>query len=446
MKINTVSSPNVGIRPTSTRVNELGHLEIGGCDTVELANCFGTPLWIIDEETVRQAVLALTEGLRNYPLTRVLFAGKAFTCLAIYRLVHRLGMGVDVVSEGELYTAVKADFPPELIYLHGNNKASIEITAALEHGVNIVVDSPMELRTIVNLARTSNHVASILLRVLPGVEPDTHKHIKTGQIGSKFGFSLGSLPEAAKFIIDNRDVLKFLGLHGHIGSFCQDVSPYLEMIEILARLAKKFSSEFKLEVSQFNVGGGLGCALVESDRPIPMYDWCSAIADKVEAEFRNNGLKQPLLLLEPGRSIISTAGVTLYRAGTIKPGADNSSFLAVDGGMGDNPRPITYQAKYTACVANRMNEPPSKAPVTLVGKYCESGDVMIEDTHLCAQPGDLVAVFGTGAYNYSMSSNYNRTGRPACLLIANGVADIIIERETNEDLLRNDRVPSRLLK
>ncbi len=446
MKVNTVSSPNISIRPVSTQINELGHLEIGGCDTVELANRFGTPLWIIDEETVRQSVLALTEGLRKYPSTRILFAGKAFTCLAMYRLVHRLGIGVDVVSEGELYTAIKADFPPELTYLHGNNKSSIEITTALERGVNMVVDSLMELRTIVKLAKASKRKANILLRVLPGVEPDTHKHIKTGQIGSKFGFSLESLPEVAKFIVDNSDVLKFLGLHGHIGSFCQDVSPYLTMIEILAKLAKQFSSEFKLEVSQFNVGGGLGCALVETDRPIPMYDWSSAIAEKVAAEFRNNGLKQPLLLVEPGRSIISTAGVTLYRAGTVKPGADNNSFLAVDGGMGDNPRPITYQAKYTACVANRMNEPPSKAPVTLVGKYCESGDVMIEDTNLCAQQGDVVAVFGTGAYNYSMSSNYNRTGRPACVLIANGEADIIIERETNDDLLRNDRVPSRLLK
>lgn len=295
-KHTVVNSPNVSIRPTSVRVNELGHLEIGGCDTVELANRFGTPLWIIDEETVRQAVLALTEGLKNYPLTQAVYAGKAFTCLAMYRLVHQLGMGVDVVSEGELYTAIKADFPPDLIYLHGNNKSSIELMTALEKGINIVVDNQVELCTIANLARTNNQKANILLRVMPGVEPDTHKHIKTGHIGSKFGFSLGCLPEAAKFIVDNKDVFKFLGPHAHIGSFCQDVSPYLKLVKIFAGIVKQFASEFHLEVSQFNVGGGLGCALVDSDRPTPIYDWSYAIADSLKAEFSNNGLKQPLLL------------------------------------------------------------------------------------------------------------------------------------------------------
>jgi diaminopimelate decarboxylase len=280
--------------------------------------------------------------------------------------------------------------------------------------------------------------------VTPGVEPDTHQHIRTGQHDSKFGLLLEDVPELAQWIVSNPRTMKFLGLHAHIGSQGQDLAPYLLVVDVLADLVLELKQQHSIDISYLDLGGGLGITYSEQDKPIAIHEWAQAMADRTKTAFSAKGLPLPVLMLEPGRSIVGTAGVTLYRAGHSKVMGGQTSYLALDGGMADNPRPITYQARYTACVANRMNAGPPQTPVTLAGRYCESGDIIIREAYLSAESGDLIAIFGTGAYNYSMASNYNRTQRPACVLVANGAADIIIERESIEDLLRQDRIPHRL--
>ncbi len=441
-----VISPNVEIMPVSAKTNAQGHLIIGGCDTVDLAKQFGTPLYVVDEETVRASASAFQAGLSLYKKSRPLYAGKAFLCTAMCHLIRKLGFGLDVVSEGELYTAVKAGFPADLTYLHGNNKSEKELEAALAYkGVKIVIDSDGEVELLASIAHKMKARASILIRVTPGVEPDTHEHIKTGQHNSKFGIPLDHLEETVAVILKYPDVLELIGLHAHIGSQSHDLGPFLELIDIMADRFALLKEKYGIELTQLDVGGGLGIAYTEADRPTPIYDWAASVAAKVAEAFSQRNMALPDLFVEPGRSMIGTAGVTLYRAGHTKEIEGEASCLSVDGGMADNPRPITYQAKYTTCVANRMNEPPATKPVSLVGRYCESGDIIVKEAYLSAQRGDLIAVFGTGAYNYSMASNYNRTTRPACVLVCDGKAEVIIARETNDDLVRQDRTPERLL-
>jgi len=441
-----IVSPNINVSPTTATVNSEGHLVIGGCDTVDLADRFGTPLWVIDETTIRHAAQACLAGVADYPKAKILYAGKAFLCLAMCHLIRSLGLGLDVVSEGELYTAVQANFPPGLIYLHGNNKSSIEIENALKmQSTKIVADSESELKLIAEIADRLGVRAPVMVRLIPGVEPDTHHYIQTGQSTSKFGIPLEFFDRAMAYILEHPGTFELMGIHAHIGSQSHEIEPYLEIVDILVNCALIVKKKYDTEIHQLDVGGGLGIAYTESDKPMPIYDWCRAIALKVMSTFKQHQLKLPELLLEPGRSIIGTAGLTLYRVGHTKVLPDGTTYLAVDGGMADNPRPLTYQAQYTACVSNRMNAAKPENPCTVVGRYCESGDIIIKEAYLNAQYGDLIAVFGTGAYNYSMASNYNRTCRPACVLVSNGNAELILERESNADLILHDRVPERLL-
>ncbi len=430
--------------PVSAAVNEADHLTIGGLDTTKLARQFGTPLWVVDERTISEAASVCASGLSQYPgKHRLLYAGKAFLCLAMCKMVERLGMGLDVVSEGELFTAKKAGFPLDLTYMHGNNKSKNEIEAALKSGgVKIVVDGSSELEMVSALAKTLNVKAPILLRVTPGVEPDTHHYIKTGQNDSKFGVPLDQIASLCRRISGDEH-LNLLGLHAHIGSQSRDLEPYLEIVDILADCYLTIQTEFNMTLPQMDLGGGLGIAYTEDAAPIGLFEWSHAIANRVKDVFKAKEMELPELLLEPGRSIIGTAGVTLYTVGHCKTIAGGPRYAAVDGGMADNPRPITYQARYTAALANRMSAEVSPASqMTIVGRYCESGDIIIKDANLPAHTGDLIAIFGTGAYNFSMASNYNRTGRPACVLVKEGRAEIILERESLDDLVRNDRVPS----
>ncbi|HEY9718285.1 MAG TPA: diaminopimelate decarboxylase [Trichormus sp.] len=443
MDIETEISPNVSVRPATAQVNAHGHLVVGGCDTVELAREFGTPLYVIDAETIRRAAAACLEGLQGYPNTRVLYAGKAFLCLAMCKLVQKLGLGLDVVSEGELYTATRAGFPPELTYLHGNNKSQNEIDAAIKQGINIVIDNKAEAEMVAARARSAGKKTNALIRVTPGVEPETHRHIKTGQHDSKFGVPLEEVLDISSLIAKDKEAFALRGLHVHIGSLCQDLTPFLDMVDILADLVLQLKTKEGIEIEVLDVGGGLGIAYTDQDHPAPMAQWSKAIAERVKKAFSQRGLALPTLMVEPGRAIIGTSGLTLYRAGFTKMMGEKR-YLAVDGGMADNPRPITYDAVMTAAVANRMNTAPSSDPLTLVGRYCESGDIIIKVAYLDARPGDLIALFGTGAYNYSQASNYNRTPRPACIMVNEGSAEIIIERETNEDLIRQDRIPKSL--
>ncbi|MBX9876864.1 MAG: diaminopimelate decarboxylase [Candidatus Obscuribacterales bacterium] len=438
------NSPNTSIRPITARTNSLGHLEIGGADTTVLAEQFGTPLWIMDEATIAQSANACKDGLKDskYPDWQVLYAGKAFLCLAMCRLTEMLDLGLDVVSYGELHTAMQAGLSGESVYLHGNNKSREEIETAIANNVRIVVDCESELHLIAELAKAKNTTAKILLRVTPGVEPDTHHYIKTGQHDSKFGLALEEVTRIAKQAQTLAPSVLLLGLHAHIGSQSHDIGPYLDIVDIMADSYAELKSR-GVNLTHLDVGGGLGITYTEQDKATPIYDWSRAIGKKVQESFQQRNLTLPKLLVEPGRAIVGTAGVTIYRAGNQKVLPGDLTYVSIDGGMADNPRPVTYQAKYSACVANR-NENSNGKRITLVGKFCESGDVLIKNIQLNADTGDLIAVFSTGAYNYSMSSNYNRTGRPACVLVKDGVANVIIERENADDLLRQDRIPDYL--
>lgn len=432
--------------PVSAQVDSAGHLVIGGLDTVALAEKFGTPLWIIDELTIRKAIAACQAGVSDYPKAEIAYAGKAFLCSAICHLLKSESVALDVVSQGELFTAISTGFPANSLLLHGNNKSPAEIETALNYGpVRIVVDNYSELEMLAAIARRLGRRANMLLRVIPGVEPETHSHIITGHHESKFGIPLPELDNFINYIKRFPRELNLLGLHVHIGSQAHELEPYFQVIEILARCLEQIKAKHNLYLEQLDLGGGLGIAYTENDQATPIYDWAKQLSERVKSTFTKHSLPLPALVLEPGRSLVGSAGVTLYRVGHTKTQADGRICLAVDGGMADNPRPITYQAIYTAKVANRMQTGKPKTPATIVGKYCEQGDIIVKEAQIAAETGDLLAIFGTGAYNYSMSSNYNRTARPACVLVMGGEAEVIIERESNEDLVRMDRVPKRFL-
>ena len=445
---------NQRVEPVTASVNALNHLTLGGVDVLDLAEQFGTPLYVMCEETIRQAAQAVWDGLSAYPQAQPSYAGKAFTCLAMAALVKQLGFSIDVVSEGELVTALRADYPPDKIFLHGNNKSQAELELAIQNlGVTIIVDSTSELEDIIALAQTKNCRVPVMFRIIPGIEIDTHEHIKTGHETSKFGIPLYQLNEAIDLALANKNYIDLTGLHAHIGSQAMELEPYLEFVDLMADLYHSTKVRTGYLMPHLDLGGGLGIAYVKEDQPLSLSQWSKALSDRVKSAFSAHGLTLPVLSLEPGRSICGTAGVTIYRVGHVKnidtqAGAQNGqgavkNYLPVDGGMADNPRPITYQAKYTAVVANRVNgDASAQKPWTIVGRYCESGDIIVEEVCLDAKRGDLIAVYATGAYNYSMASNYNRTGRPACVLVKNGAAEVIVARETSEDLLRQDRLPS----
>ncbi|MDQ5934892.1 MAG: diaminopimelate decarboxylase [Cyanobacteriota bacterium erpe_2018_sw_21hr_WHONDRS-SW48-000092_B_bin.40] len=438
---NQIESPNQSIMPTSATINDQNHLCLGGIDTSKLVEEFGSPLWVMCEDSIMQSAAAVKEGLAAYPHALPCYAGKAFLCLAMVRLIGKAGFGLDVVSDGELYTALQANFPSERIFFHGNNKSARELAMALESGVKIVVDSQSELEALVTLAKAQKKSVDILLRIIPGIELDTHDHIKTGHDTSKFGIPLDELDAAIKLILSQSQV-RLIGLHAHIGSQAMDLAPYLESVDLFAELYLNIQKKFNLTLPHLDVGGGLGIAYTAADKPLSMQHWARVLSERVKSAFTSRNLPLPELSVEPGRAIVGSAGVTLYSTGHLKQLPGGTNYLAVDGGMADNPRPITYQAQYTAAVANRMKPEAESKNWSIVGRYCESGDIIVEEANLDARDGDLIAIFATGAYNYSMSSNYNRTGRPACVLVKNGHAEVIIERETCRDLVSHDRIPS----
>ncbi len=427
--------------PSSATINDQNHLCLGGIDTSKLVEEFGSPLWVMCEDSIMQSAAAVKEGLQAYPQALPCYAGKAFLCLAMVRLIDKAGFGLDVVSDGELFTALQANFPPERIFFHGNNKSAKELAMALQSGVKIVVDSMSELVALIALAQVEQKNVDILLRIIPGIELDTHDHIKTGHDTSKFGIPLDQLDAAISKILSNAKV-RLIGLHAHIGSQAMDLGPYLESVDLFADLYLDIQKKFNLTLPHLDVGGGLGIAYTAADKPLSMQHWARVVSDRVKAAFTSRNLPVPELSVEPGRAIVGSAGVTLYSTGHLKQLPGGTNYLAVDGGMADNPRPITYQAQYTAAVANRMKPEAEAKSWSIVGRYCESGDIIVEEAKLDARDGDLIAIFATGAYNYSMSSNYNRTGRPACILVKDGQAEVIIERETCTDLVSHDRLPT----
>lgn len=438
---------NQSIMPLTAKTNERGHLEIGGCDVVELAEKYGTPLYIYDEATLRSSCRQYKEAFSSYSNVSMLFASKAFMTQTMCSILAEEGFGLDVVSGGEIYTASSANFPMERCYFNGNNKSSEELELAIETGVGrITVDNFFELELLDSIAQSKNKQINILLRVTPGIECHTHEYIQTGHLDSKFGFDLTQLDEAIELIKERYSNLNLKGLHGHIGSQIFETRVYADLVRIVAEEFARIRDKFGIVLEEMNLGGGLGVQYISEDDPPSMYE----IAEVIKASLKENlvkyGLNEPKIIIEPGRSIVSNAGVTVYTAGSSKQVPEGRKYIAVDGGMADNPRPSMYQAKYYAVIANKMNEETTQT-VTIAGRYCESGDILINDAHLPeAEPGDIICIFCTGAYNYSMSSNYNRVPKPAGIIVHEGQSDVIIKRETYQDLIAFDVIPERLRK
>ncbi|MDJ0736504.1 MAG: diaminopimelate decarboxylase [Nostocaceae cyanobacterium] len=440
-------SPNQELLPLSAVVNSKDHLEIGGCDVKTLVEQFGSPLYILDEQTLRTTCSQYRESLRRYYQgeSQVLYASKAWSCLAVCAIAASEGLGIDVVSGGELYTALNAGVSPDKIYFHGNNKSRAELHFAVESGCTIVVDNWYELHTLVEIVQALDNKSvqpRMMLRLTPGIECHTHEYIHTGHLDSKFGFDPNVLDELFAFV-SKQSAVKCVGLHAHIGSQIFERQPHRDLAAVMVNWFTK-AAGYGLSLTELNVGGGLGIKYTESDDPPTITEWVKAICEEVEQACRAENLPLPKLLCEPGRSLIATACVTAYTIGSSKVVPDIRTYLAVDGGMSDNPRPITYQSVYRAVVGNRMSQPLTET-VTIAGKHCESGDVLIKHAHLPkTEPGDILVVMGTGAYNYSMASNYNRLPRPAGVIVADGEANLILQRETFQDLVRQDRLPERL--
>ena len=423
-------------------LNNSGNLEFDRCEIIKLAQKYKTPCYVFSETIIRkkcrQYISAFTK--RNIEF-EILYGSKAFLVKAMAHVLKDEGLSLDVASGGEIYTALSANFPPERIFFHGNNKSKEEIEFALKEKIGtIMVDNENELETIEQIAEKLNVKVKIILRVAPGVDTHTHKHIQTGQIDSKFGISINKVSNFMGKVISKKNLI-YSGLHFHLGSQIFDLSPYSLAIEEMIKLIRSIKENWNINTPILNLGGGLGVKYLKNDKPPSIEYFINLIIDTLEKEIKKNNLSMPKILIEPGRSIIGEAGITIYKIGTIKEIPGVKKYLIIDGGMTDNPRPILYDAKYEAVLLDKINDTPCEK-VTIAGKCCESGDILIKDLNLPkASLGDLLVVFSTGAYHYSMSSNYNGLTKPAVVLVNNGKSGLIVKRETYADIVRNDTVP-----
>jgi diaminopimelate decarboxylase len=442
----SIPSPNQLLLPLSAKINNEDCLEIGGCDLKTLVQQFGSPLYILDELSLRTACQQYRNTFANVYAgeSQVIYASKAWNCLAICSIIAKEGLGIDVVSGGELYTALNAGMRGHQIYFHGNNKSLEELELAISSDCTIIVDNWLELQQLSKIADSlpKTFKIRIMLRLTPGIECHTHEYIRTGHLDSKFGFDPNQLDEVFTFVSQHPN-LNCIGLHAHIGSQIFERQPHQDLAGVLIEWLKK-SADYGLSIQEINVGGGLGIRYTENDDPPSIEEWVRAVCSAITSACQEYKLSLPKLIAEPGRSLIGSACVTAYTVGSRKTVPDIRTYLSVDGGMSDNPRPITYQSLYRAIIANRMSDPLQET-VTIAGKHCESGDILIKDAQLPpTQPGDILVVLATGAYNYSMASNYNRLPRPAAVLVHEGEANLIIKRENYQDLIRQDRLPERL--
>ena len=424
------------VLPVTALVNEASHLEIGGCDTGELAADFGTPLYVFCEETFRRRARELRGA---FPDATLYFAAKAFPSRAVFQLTEQEGLGVDVASGGELHTALAAGFPPERMILHGNNKADADILRAVGAGVGrIALDNIDDVERVSAAAVAAGRSQAVLLRVTPGVEAHTHTYIRTGQDDSKFGLSIetGLAMQAAERAAQLPG-LELLGVHAHIGSNIFSYDPFGKTVEILFEFLAAVEASLGLSFREMNLGGGIGIPYVAGDFPVRLDLLSKLVAETAQQEAARHGMPAPRLAFEPGRFLVGNAMVTLYSVGVVKEIPGIRTYVSVDGGMSDNIRPALYQASYAALLANKARHEPSRL-VTIAGMHCESGDILVRDVMLPAtvERGDLLAIPATGAYGYSMASNYNRQPRPAVVLVREGQAHPIVRRETLDDLLR----------
>lgn len=432
-------SVNQFIKPTTTE--RKGNLYIGGCDLVELAQKYGTPLYVIDEVSLRQVCREYKEAFRNYTNINLMYASKALCNQAIIRILDEEGLGFDAVSAGEIYTIHKAGVDMSKVLFNGNNKTQKELELAIDLSVGrFSVDNFYEAELLNKIAFEKGVKVDILLRITPGIECHTHEYIQTGQIDSKFGFDMMQIDPAVELIETKLKNLNLKGFHAHIGSQIFELKSYADEVKVLIKELNRVNQKFNLCLDELNIGGGLGVKYTDEDAPPSVEDFASVLIDSLGENI--NHLK---IYLEPGRSIVSTAGVTLYTVGSSKVTSEGKKYVAVDGGMADNPRPSMYQAKYTAEIASINDRKFEK--VTIAGRYCESGDILIENIELPELvAGDILCVFNTGAYNYSMASNYNRVQKPAMVLVNSTQSDMIVSRESLEDLVARDIIPDRLKK
>lgn len=422
-------------------VNDQGHLQFGGIDTVALAKKYGTPLYVYDVEKIRENCRAYVDTFKELGVkAQVAYASKAFSTLAILQVVEQEGLSLDVVSEGELYTAIKANFPPKKIHLHGNNKSEAELKMALQYGIGcIIIDNFYEIELLETLLERYDRKMDVLIRVTPGIESETHEYIMTGNEDSKFGFNVqNGQAERAFLQLKDHPRIRLKGLHSHIGSQIFTTDSFVLAVNMLFELIENWYHEHHFVPEVMNFGGGFGIRYTENDEPLPRKKYVEAIVAAVRRETERLQIPKPEIWLEPGRSIVGDAAITLYTIGSMKEIAGVRTYVSVDGGMADNIRPALYDAKYDAVVANKASDPKTNT-VTIAGKACESGDMLIKDLKVPPiEPKDILAVFATGAYGYSMASNYNRFKRPAVVFVERGHDQLVIKRETNEDLVKND--------
>jgi len=443
MSMSTETVPKLTLFPLSTEVNKQGHLLIGGCDVVDLAKEFGTPLYLFDESTLRHKCRVFKEEYgKHYPDTLVIYASKAFLNRALALVLREEGLGLDVVSGGELSIAHSVGFPMDKVYFHGNNKTQEELNLALDWGVGrIVVDNFYELELLNSLAEKRGTDQNILLRLTPGIDPHTHQYTTTGTIESKFGFPIatGQAEEAVNQALSASN-LNLLGFHFHLGSPVPDVQPYELAIEIVLRFSRGMNQKFGFDLGEFDIGGGFAVPYTVDSEVPTIAEYARALTDKLSGLVSELGLSRPRLIVEPGRAIVAQAGVALYKVGAIKEIPGIKKYVCVDGGISDNIRPALYGAKYEALVANKALKE-AREVVTIAGKLCESGDILVQDVNLAAaRPGDVIAIPVSGAYSIPMSSNYNALPRPAIAMAKEGRARLIRRRETYQDLTSLDLI------
>ena len=441
------NSTNQYIKPITIKTNDKGNLEVGGCDLVDLTNKYNTPLYVIDEKTLRNICKDYKKAFEKYPHTNMMYASKALCTSAVMRILDEEGFGFDTVSSGEIYTVYKSGIDMKKVLFNGNNKTYEELELALDLGVGrISADNFFELALLNEIAKSKNIVADILLRITPGIECHTHEYIQTGHLDSKFGFDMTQIDEAIELIQNEYKNIRLHGLHSHIGSQIFETSIFPDEIEIMAREIARIDEKFKINLNEINIGGGLGVKYTDKDFPPSTYEIADIIIKKIDEVVKKYKIEPPTIFLEPGRSIISTSGITLYTIGSSKQVPHGTKYVAIDGGMADNPRPSMYQAEYCAEVANKKDTQ-SVEKVTIAGRFCESGDILIKDIELPElDEGDILCVYNTGAYNYSMASNYNRVQKPAMVLVNDSNSEIIVQRETLDDIISHDLIPNRLKK
>lgn len=422
-------------------VNEQGNLTIGGVDATTLAEKYGTPLYVYDVSLIRKNAQSFIQAFKNLGVpSKVAYASKAFSSIAMLQVAKQEDLHLDVVSEGELYTALQAGFPTERIHMHGNNKSKNELKLAIENNIGcIVIDNFYEIELLEELLEASGKTIDVLIRVTPGIELNTHQYIMTGNEDSKFGFNLanGQAEEAFK-LLNGHENIHLKGLHCHIGSQIFETKGFRVAVEILFEVIEKWHDQYHFTPEVLNLGGGYGIKYTGADQPLEKGIYVEEMVDAVQTHSEELNIPMPEIWIEPGRSIVGDAGISLYTLGSSKSIPGIRDYVSVDGGMADNIRPALYEAKYEAILANKANEAPTKE-VSIAGKCCESGDMLIRDLSLPeVEPGDILAVFSTGAYGYAMASHYNRLAKPAIVFVENGQDKLVVKRESVDDIIKND--------